>query len=535
MPIPDSSLSIFEKLTAAILSYHQQYNLLMMFSIIFLLPCLIFLTTPRKTTEAFLYTDLFPQYKYTLDFHNPRQLISFFITLACFFFYIALLYNSEMSFWKDFDSIHWLAFFKDFDSFYLMAPIDRFFPLGHTEWMFFYCLSTNLYLLNIILILQLLFCSYLLYRLLDYISLEKRFLSIAVFILLPSVFSSFYGHVFVERNSIMFLLLAALSFKKFSTKKQTCALWFCIFFLNLFLYYKEINILFVVSLLIYSGLYNLSKENITLSDLYHPLRLIRKFPLEFMLIICCFTYTVLFDMLVSFTPNKYVSLLENPTPSDILRTYMVELAIFLLATCSFIKRLILGQSKLWPDCLFTGASAMIFYILYKRILHWDPYLHKAYLLAPASVANLIYIATTATREKLTNIFFACLLLISVYVDYTQHKQEHGPHISQAFSFLSQIKPQNIYLDFNLDSSWFYTTIKSGYNISHPEHSTIFKTYCKESLLLIGHDAPLKHSPYPAPGDIYVHYKLKTQPIIVVPTENYRLLYSNPIISVYEVK
>ena len=528
MNIPLFNDHILTRLTTALTTYNQQYHILTVLIAAILLPWL-FYRLFRKCSYA--YPPFFPAESHAFDRRDKLQITALSVLSAAVVFYIIILYQSEMSFFEDFDSMHWSGFQTSHQSPDLLNAFHRFFPLGHAEWLFLYTVSANFYLLNLFLVGQLIFCLWLFYRLLDFIPVTTRLAAATLLLLCPAVFTSFNGHIFTERNGIMFLLLGLLFFKKYNLSRSPTCLWFSILCFNLMLYFKEINILLLLGFLAFSFMWNLWHEKITLAHFKHPLRLICSFPFEFLLFTCCLIFTILFDMHIPLNDPHYPSRFIADW-SDILIIYAFELLLGLIAFIYFVCRLLHKKAALWPDGFLCGAFLLAGWIISCRFAHFEPYVRKSYISAIAAAYFIIYLTAVIKNLKPAKLFFIPLLGAAIAVNLWNLRLDHGKYFHQAADFLAG-HPEAVYLDFQTDNYWFHRSFYRAVAYYHPGHKFSVKPYAFEKYddinLVLDNLRPLEK------GDLYLHYNgLNRKPPFFPKERKYRPVYENRVITVYEV-
>lgn len=530
MDIPLFNDQIFSRLTTTLTTYNQQYHILTVLTAAVLIPYIFYRLLKKSGFNNC--PQLFPTDCFTFNRRHKSQTAALLLLSAAFFFYVIILYQSEMSFFKDFDSMHWSGFQTSHQSPDLLNAFHRFFPLGHAEWLFLYNLTPNFYLLNLFLVAQLAFCLGLFYRLLDFIPVTKRLLAATLFMLCPAVFTTFNGHIFTERNGIMLLLLGLLFFKKYNRNGKKIFLWFSILSFDLLLYFKEINILLLLGFLAFSFMWNLWHEKITLAKFKQPLRLICEFPFEFLLFVCCLIFTILFDRHIPLNDPYYLSLLPKSWAST-LSVYFFEIILCLTALLIFINRLRLKTASLWPDGFLCGALLFSGWIIFTRLVHFEPYLHNSYLHAPASIIFIIYIYTVIKNKYLINTLSCVFLCTAVIINIFNQQLEEGKYFRETATFLTS-RTENVYLDFQIDQYWHLQSFFRAAVYYHPDRDFNFKPFLFK---IINNTFQTRQTSAPLEkGDLYLHYRgFNQRPPYFPDKYQYRPIYSNPVITIYEVQ
>ena len=530
MDIPLFNDQIFSRLATTLTTYNQQYHILTVLTAAVLIPYIFYRLLKKSCFNNC--PQLFPTDCFTFNRRHKSQTAALLLLSAAFLFYVIILYRSEMSFFKDFDSMHWSGFQTSHQSPDLLNAFHRFFPLGHAEWLFLYNLTPNFYLLNLFLVAQLAFCLWLFYRLLDFIPVTKRLFAAILFLLCPAVFTTFNGHIFTERNGIMLMLLGLLFFKKYNRNGKKIFLWFSILSFDLLLYFKEINILLLLGFLGFSFIWHLWHEKITLAKFKHPLRLICEFPFEFLLFVCCLVFTILFDRHTPLNDPYYPSLFIG-SMTDILTVYAFELLLGLIAFIYFICRLHRKKASLWPDGFLCGALLLMSWIICSRLVHFEPYVHKPYISAIAATYFIIYLTTLIKNLKPAKLLFIPLLGAAIIINLWNLRLDHGGYFRQAAAFLAG-RQEPVYLDFQSDNHWFHRSFYRAASYYNPRHIFRFKPYAFEKYddinCVLDNLRPLEK------GDLYLHYNgLTRKPPYFPDKYQYRPIYSNPVITIYEVQ
>ena len=204
-------------------------------------------------------------------------------------------------------------------------------PLSFWYLNFLYAVTENIYLIKLFVLAQLGLAIFLLYILFRFIPVAKRLIMLAVFMMMPVMLQT-TNIIFIERSLFIYLaagLICAQNYCK--TGKLKWAAWF-LFFMNFSIYVKETAILFYFGLISTSIIYQIWNEQINLKSFLHPFRTIKQMPLEFLMILSLFLYSVIYFLLLSLKVNYHV---DNSFSLGFLLDYYKFELIF-IATASLI-------------------------------------------------------------------------------------------------------------------------------------------------------------------------------------------------------
>lgn len=288
--------------------------------------------------------------------------------------------------------------------------VGRFFPLGHQEWYFWKLLINSQVpsLYFTFSLIQLSIIILLLLKVLNFLSIYYRLITLTFLLTLPSFFHCFDSLTIPERNLIFWLVIFILAVKAYDQTKLNVYGGIILIVTQIILYYKEPVIIFLaifslsrLSYFIYQDR-NLLKQNSYFFWL-------NKYKIEgFILILCS-----IFVLLYLFINLPYQSLdyatSRAASPQDTLLYYIKSdllVSIFLIVTIlRFIKLII---SKKSPDPLWDAiALGMLGYF----IGYFKLGLINTYYLAPVDLIAILYISKVLKTylPSKTNLFLFWLI------------------------------------------------------------------------------------------------------------------------------
>src|SRR5574344_1011222 len=137
-------------------------------------------------------------------------------------------------------------------------------PLAFFDLNIIYAFTQNFNIINFYLLSKLLFINYLLFVFLNYLSLSKRFILIALINILPGILW-LNNIVYPEYNGIIFIILSLIYLRNFLFSNQSKYLFAFIIFMNFGIYTKESITLIYGGILAYLILFKTFNGEITLS------------------------------------------------------------------------------------------------------------------------------------------------------------------------------------------------------------------------------------------------------------------------------
>lgn len=535
---PWFNTGILEDLCFKIFFFLKYQGFLLTFTFVLSVLYLIYRFYKKHPATYFAYQNIFPpaQPKAT-----RKDIPAFLLCIGCFILFIILLYSTENSFFRNFDTM----FFSDtITKNYAKPSIEtslRYFPLGHAEWNIFLAITHNALLIKAILVLYAAVILYLLYLFLDFFTVTKRLFLISTLLLTPAVFSGINSMIYPDRNMLIFILLALIALKKYSRTQTPKYLWLSVLFATISLYYKESVFAFYCGILFMSFLYHFKQIKWS-----HPLQTAQKFPFE------CLLGLAIVDFFISCGLNTFffregMSYLIGKEQSIITMLYIYRYDILLLAI-SYVLFIRYGlqnfKEKANPMCregFFVGALFFATIVFSLGIL--PPYqIDRTYYMMLSSFFCLIYIAFYINRKIIFYCLMSFFLISGAVYDMNLTANEEGKFYGDVARFIkSQNKyPVTLYIaDYSEKNTWYYNTYLLAYHFYFKQEEVGLKFqnfYCSPKDKLTCIQYKFINENRPEIGDYYLIKKAFFQksypPIARLPKER---IYENDLFIIFKIK
>ncbi|MFV0627472.1 MAG: hypothetical protein ACK5N8_09030 [Alphaproteobacteria bacterium] len=432
----------------------------------------------QKTT----YPNLFPSEKYSFDKNDKLHFFALFLLILVLIIYSFVICSLEQSLFVNYDLMNigtTLAFKNG-----LAADVNhlRFLPLGFFDLNLLYAVSHNLIIFNVYTILKQLLIVCLMYKAFDFIPVTKRLLGMALIFISPSFFW-LNNIVFPEQNLIVFVLLSFMALKNFSKTNNYIYLWCFVLCVNFAIYIKETTILLYFGILICSFLYNLARDNFGFNDLIHPFKTIRKFPLEYMILVSIVVFYTLFYLMTDQGTNIYTEV-HKRSLLFVLNIYKYELVVCIFALLFFIKNIIkkdFHESPIIIGGTLLGGMLISFIIVFYYSLISFP-VHKTYYLLLPTLFSLMYLVKEIKNVRSFALLYILLFSSSLAINYNFFIKEEGKDNAALAELISQ-KIENdkeISLYFIVKNPleiWYIECMSSGLKYYFPNANiTIYTKY-----------------------------------------------------------
>ncbi len=507
-----------------------------------------------KLIRAEKETYLFPSCKHTFNRNNNKEiagLIFCFVSISVYSLNIFLLDDSLFNNYDLMSVNTTFIFDKGVAATYAN---DRLAPISFFDLNFLYAVTHNFALINIYVILKQALILWLLFNLLDYISIKTRLLLIGTITLLPAVFWV-NNIIFPEQNELIFLLSSFICLRRYTQKHQFRYLWLYCFLALLAVYTKETAIIFYFGILIYNLLYYVFHDKINYHNLFRPWLMAKAFPFEFITFLIGLSFALFyFHTVNSMSENAYVQLRQKPL-FDLIKLFKTEIVLTVIAWIVFIKKFFKKEdfSILINEAFLFGATSILLFLLF--ILKMDagvPHIaHKTYYAVLCSIFSIIYISSSIKNIALY-IIFTIIICWSSAVNYNFHHKENGIYYHQIADFMAKeltVKSQ-ITISFAPTAEplpWIYETWSAAFKYYFPDKNITFKFPWLEKIQGIetsmyfyrryfeaGKMTKISPEP-PSPGDYYIIKK--TSPDYKRDKQNINLppVFENQIFEVYLIR
>lgn len=319
-------------------------------------------------------------------------------------------------------------------------------PLSYWYLSSLYAVTHNIYLIKIFVLMQLMIAVVLMYYLFNYLTVTKRLVLISLFLLSPTMLPT-ANIIFVEREIIIALAASLIFAKRYCRNQKLSDFFGFMFFMTISVYTKETCLLFFAGLVAASILYNIWCEKITLKSFLHPIKSIKTFPVEFLIVLNIFLYAVSYFLLIDIE-ESYASM--NIFDSLFLISYykfeLITAAAAFLSLCSFSYKL--HNQPINP--LFRGSGFVcgglfiaISIVFYLNLAPSSPHLYmKTYYLVLTLLFSLAYLFQKTNNRKILTVLSLLIGSYSIVQNIAFYKAEEGVFRRQVAEFLAQNMNKN---------------------------------------------------------------------------------------------
>ncbi len=321
----------------------------------------------------------------------------------------------------------------------LMPVFDsiRFNPTAGIDHNIIYAISHNYLIIACWNILKQLLCLWLLYRFFDFIPVARRLLMLAVVNFLPAVFWV-NSIVYSEQNTLIFVLLSLMSLKNYDRSKSGISLFFFAFWCNMAFYGKEINILLYLGILIYLVIRNIMSGRLTPRSFLHPVRTIRRMPVEYMLLWSMFLYSAVYLLQSNLLTDGVYLRHHHADVSTLLRINALEL---ILVTTAFvvciwkIKQFFPRRTTLAEEGLLLGGLIIAPIVVFKLQIACFPDWYKTWYMYLSVIFCTMYIFANVPRTRILSLIFIPVVLWASVVNYDIRQREEGKERRELAEFI----------------------------------------------------------------------------------------------------
>ena len=528
------------------------YWILKFSAALFLIYVLYKLITYKCTAE---YPNFLPSEVYKFSLQRKPDIYGFVFMLLCFFLYAASLYLNETSLFNNYDTMSQNTtriFERGVIPFW--GVNGRLSPIAFADVNLLYAFTHNFKLLNVYIILQTVLIIYLLNLFFDFMPPLKRFTATGLFILSPVFFWN-TAVSYPEKMLLIYVLSSLIFFKRYSKNtNQSINLWLGILFMNLAIYPKETAILLYFGILVYSFLYNLWHEKITLSSFLHPVKTARTFPLEILIFISMLIYAWLYlQKVYAILDSPYLALREA-TILDSAKLYSFEILVITFAFIMALKNLYQKNLHFLNGGLVLGSVFLVaFVVLYLKMITFSSQLTgKTYYVVLAYLICLYYFIFTVKNFKIWLILSIILCAIISLIDFKIASKEEGRSYREVAEFLISQKQDPLYIFISEKTEpapWWCNCWISAYKYYWPQRKIFFKSSAlnpedtTSAIFLAKWNMernlyhPISYETTPEANDFYVIKKTSFYDEDKKPLQNiyHKKVFENKLFEVYKIK
>ncbi len=430
----------------------------------------------KRGKEPAVYANPFPGEVFRFSRARTGHWLFFLLFLASAVVLCRAIYYPELSFWENGDTMTHAGFIM-----HGFVPVhwghNRFFPLAHQEWSFIYPVTTDMRFIRAFLFSELLLSAFLLYRLLDFIKVEKRLAFLSALFLLPAILKAYSGVIYSERNIILLLSASLLFLRRFYRTGRS--LWPGVLCFYLSFYFKETGFLLAAGALFLSLFQKFHAGLLKMKDFLHPAALLRRFPLEMLLALGIIFYFLPFSVTLidpaSYTDERSEGFLR------FLKGTALEQGIFLFALVLFVRNLAAAfKEKRLKDLAFFPEGLMAGAILYHLAIS-SLTIPAGYYLMLSVLFSMLYILYRIKSRVILYPFMGVMILVSLYQNYHSYKSGYdGQALGETYAYLEkEVFPAeeitNLYLSDDMyGSSWKYTTQTMASKFYYPHEKILYK-------------------------------------------------------------
>jgi hypothetical protein len=312
---------------------------------------------------------------------------------------------------------------------------------------------------------------------------------------------------------------------------------------------KESTILIYFGILMYSFIYNLYNEKITLSSFIHPLKTCKQFPLEILIFISMLIFSIVYMKYVSaIVDNQYF--IERQTEIiNILKSYHLEIIVCFISLLTWLFH---NKKYYLINSLVIGSifSMIIISFVIKLYPLETQQQQKPYFLLLPYLISLITIIYSLKSKYAQLCILILLSSYSLYKNFQIYQTEEGTSYRQTAEFLtSQPEPLSIFIsEYSEPFPWWVACSSTVYKYYWPTKNITFKTSIFNHLpndtyilLFWNKDkktfTPLEYQQLPQSGDFYVIKKTDKyhEDLAVIKDIQHELIYQNKLFEVYKIK
>ena len=314
----------------------------------------------------------------------------------------------------------------------LVASFDfiRVTPLASWYLSTLYAVTQNILLIKTFVFAQIILMVWVLYVAFNYIPVARRLIMIAVLLLMPTMLQT-SNIIFPERDMVIVLALSFICLRKYVELHKVRWAAAFLFFANVSFYTKETCLIFYFGVAVVSIVYNILIGEIRLTSFMHPLKTIKKMPLEFLIGISLLCYSIVYGLL-QIGDNFYISA-NHQTLKEQFISYRLELGLALIALILALYRWRkLGMPKVNP--LFTlgllmGALAVTAFVVgIMKLAPSTPHLAgRSYYLLAAVVFVLAYIFEYLNSKIILSLLSVAVLSYSIIMNINYRRNENGEY------------------------------------------------------------------------------------------------------------
>ena len=460
---------------------------------VFIVMALALLALKKTLSKNNLYRESFEKEEFCFCKKNRADVISLFLLTASFVVTALYMYSLENSLFENYDlmAINTTMIMKD--GLKAMFDYSRVAPLSFWYMNILYAVTHNIFIIKGFVLAQLALAVWLLYKVFSFIPVSKRLMMLSVFLLTPTMLQT-SNIIYIERSLFIWMALSLISVRDYC--KTGKFLWAVLFVLcmNFAIYVKETAILFYCGLLVASLAYNIWNEKFTLVDFIHPIKTIKKMPLEFLTGLSLFLYAVIYFILLSLRVNYGKG--NSFSLVYLLEYYKAEI-ILMLISCGVALRQ-MGKNKTFSNnpifCsggfLFAGGCVMLAIIFGLKIAPISPHLNeRTYYMVIPVLFSIAYLFAKINNKYILGALTALILVYSFAENYRLYKKEPGHFYREVAEFfeknLSKTEPNAVYLvekpfcDDFWRNTWMVEVWSSAYLYYFKNYNISFKYLNKE--------------------------------------------------------
>lgn len=411
-------------------------------------------------------------------------------------------------------------------------------PLVFLDLTIVYGVTHNFILINLYVIGLHLFALYLLYRLLDMLSVTKRFWILGIVTLLPSYFWTCHI-VFTERLMLIYVTASLLCLRNYLRHKRTGWIFGYLFWANMAIYTKETDLLFYVGLVIVMIAKRIYTEEITLRSFVHPLQTIKQFPIEFLsglsILFFVIQHTVIIQGIMT---NSYLHANRYGSFSEVFDLYKFEIAIiFVSLFFVFLPR----NKNAFLKLIYSANLFSVFYILgYLRLVSIGYTSGRTYYIAvPMVFIVCCWLASIKNiKTFIITVFILCGL--SYFQNIKIYEQDVGKSRLEVAKFLADQGEIKVMMGKTFDPrTWYCSCWPIAFKQAYPGRKVVFKSMNCHLFATIPETYQtysLKITDQPEVGDYYLVLKndLIDQDIEVLKNFSYREVLQNKFYILYQI-
>ena len=424
---------------------------------------------------------------------KTEDILSFLFLIGSFIITAVYMFSLENSFFENYDTMSMNTTMILKKGVKAMFDYSRIAPLSFWYMNILYAVTHNIFMIKGFVLLHLALAIYILYKVFEFIPVPKRLMMLGVFLFTPTMFQT-SNIIYVERSLFLWVglsLIAARNYGKSGKLLWAATFLFC---MNFAIYVKETAILFYFGLLISSFIYNIWKENFTLSSFIHPVKTIKNMPIEFLMGLSLLLYAAIYFLMLSLRTNYGKN---NTFSLWYLLDYYKEEIFLMLSTLGVLVTQTIKNKKLEYNPLFRrggfllGAlSVMLCIIFALKLAPISPHLNeKTYYMAIPVLFCLAYLFSVLNGKRILGALVLVILTYSFVQNYKIYKKEPGHYYREIAEFfaknLSKNEANSIYLvekpfcDDFWRNTWMIEVWSSTYLYYFNEYNIGFKYLNKE--------------------------------------------------------